>query len=104
MSDLILGKSISVYDVREVGRNYCCTTEGSDHYKGDPSIIEPAEYAMANGLFEDFAITNVVKYITRFKKTRNLDDLKKVSDYAHLLCGVEISKQEGGIEHAMARQ
>jgi hypothetical protein len=36
----------------------------------------------------------MIKYATRFKQTRNLDDLKKVSDYAHLLCGLELSKVE----------
>ena len=81
----------SIYAIRKLGRDYC-QTEGSTHYK--TSVIEPAEYAMANDTFEDWAITNVVKYITRFKITRNKDDLKKVADFAHLLCGVEIDKDD----------
>lgn len=81
----------SIYAIRELGRDYC-QTEGSTHYK--TSVIEPAEYAMANDTFEDWAITNVVKYITRFKITRNKDDLKKVADFAHLLCGIEIKKED----------
>ena len=83
----------SIYAIRKLGRDYC-QTEGSAHYKS--STIEPAEYAMANGKFEDWAVTNVVKYITRFGDTRNKDDLKKVADFAHLLCGVEINKENKG--------
>lgn len=83
-------KFTSIYTIRGLGREYC-QTEGSQHYKASNNI-EPAEYAMANGTFEDWAITNIVKYITRFKVTRNKDDLKKVADFAHLLCGVEIDK------------
>ena len=39
--------------------------------------IEPAEYAIQNDFAEDWIITNIVKYITRFKKTRDINDLKK---------------------------
>lgn len=77
---------ISVYQARETGRQFCLT-EGSDHYKGK---IEPIDYMISNGIFENFAIGNIIKYATRFKKTRNLDDLKKVADYAHILSGLEI--------------
>ena len=83
-----------VYKAREAGRNYCCNTEGSAHYK--EGGIEPFDLLIAKGVAEDFAIGNMVKYAIRFKQTRNLDDLKKVSDYAHLLCGVEILKDGGG--------
>lgn len=78
----------SIYEIRNIGKGYCCKTEGSDHYKGN--VIEPAEYAIQNNMAEDWIITNIVKYITRFKKTRNIEDLKKISDYAHILCGIEI--------------
>lgn len=74
---------------RNLGIEYC-KTEGSDHYK--KRNIEPLEYAIANDRHEDFAITNIIKYAERFKDTRNCDDLKKVADYAHILCGVEINK------------
>ena len=34
----------SIYEIRNIGKDYCCKTEGSDHYKGN--VIEPAEYAI----------------------------------------------------------
>lgn len=80
-----------VYKVREVGRNFCCSTEGSSHYK--QGGIEPFDLMIAKGLAEDFAIGNMIKYAIRFKQTRNIEDLKKVSDYSHLLCGIEILKE-----------
>ena len=80
----------SIYEFRRAGREFCCDTEGSTHYKSNETNIEPAEYAIQNGTHEDFFSNSIIKYITRFKITRNLNDLKKVSDYAHLLCGVEI--------------
>ena len=85
---------MSIDDVRKMGREYC-QTEGSAHYVKirETNGIDAIEVAMANGIFEDFAITNMVKYALRFKHTRNLDDLKKVSDYSHILAGVELEKQ-----------
>lgn len=83
----------TVYEIRKLGKENC-QTEGSDHYKGNPDEIEPLEYAVQNGMFEDWAIINIVKYATRFKKSRNIKDLAKVADYAHILCGVEILKEE----------
>lgn len=80
----------SIYEVRQLGREFCNDTEGSEHYKGDDKNIEPAEYAIQNDFAEDWIITNIVKYITRFKKTRDINDLKKISDYTHILCGIEI--------------
>lgn len=81
---------MNVYEARHAGREYCCKTEGSDHYK--EGGVEPLDLMIAKGLAEDFCIGNMSKYAFRFKKTRNLEDLKKVSDYAHILCGVELSK------------
>ena len=81
---------MNVYEARHAGREYCCKTEGSDHYK--EGGVEPLDLMIAKGLIEDFCIGNMVKYATRFKITRNLVDLKKVSDYAHILCGVELGK------------
>lgn len=83
-----------VYKARELGRRFCCETEGSKHYK--QGGIEPFDLMIAKGIAEDFAVGNMVKYAIRFKLTRNLEDLKKVSDYAHLLCGVEILKEGEG--------
>ena len=86
---------MSIDDVRKMGREYC-QTEGSAHYVKirETKGIDAIEIAMANGIFEDFAITNMVKYALRFKHTRSLEDLKKVSDYSHILAGVELQKQK----------
>jgi len=85
---------MSIHDVRKLGREYC-QTDGSAHYVKirETNGIDAIEIAMANGIFEDFAITNMVKYALRFKYTRKLDDLKKISDYSHILAGVELQKQ-----------
>lgn len=85
-------KVLSVYYYRELGRQYT-VTEGSDHYKREG--IEPIEFSIANGRIEDFAVTNITKYAERFTKTRNPEDLKKVVDYANILCGIELDKKEG---------
>lgn len=84
------GTIIDVQYYRSLGIE-CCKTEGSDHYK--KRGIEPIEYAIANGRFEDFAITSIIKYAERFKDTRSTDDLKKIADYAHILCGVEVHEK-----------
>lgn len=81
---------MTVYEARKAGREYC-NTEGSKHYKGGG--VEPLDLTIAKGLHDGFCIGNIIKYATRFQQTRNLDDLKKVSDYAHILCGVEIMKR-----------
>lgn len=81
----------NIYALRKAGRDYC-VTEGSNHYRIDG--IEPLEFAIANDRVEDFAVTNIHKYIERFTKTRNPEDLKKVVDYAQILCGIELKKKE----------
>ena len=90
-----------IYEVRKLGRDYC-QTEGSKHYKNANSI-EPIDLIISKGLIEDFCLANIIKYASRFKKTRNLEDLKKVSDYAHILCGVELDKAnyDGGEPSAL---
>ena len=80
---------MNVYQARKQGREYC-QTEGSEHYKDGG--LEPLDLLIAKGLIEDFCIGNMVKYAVRFKKTRNKDDLKKVADYTHILCGVEVGE------------
>ena len=81
----------SIYEIRKLGEDYC-KTEGSGHYKQKDGI-EPIDLLINNDLIEDFCIGNMIKYAFRFKKTRNLEDLKKVSDYAHILCGNELAIQ-----------
>ena len=83
---------MNVYEARHKGREFCNQTEGSDHYK--EGGVEPLDLMIAKGMAEDFCIGNMSKYAFRFKKTRNLEDLKKVSDYAQILCGIELDKQE----------
>lgn len=80
----------SVYEIRKEGREYC-QTEGSDHYKSN-NKIEPVELTASIGHAEGFCIGNILKYAARFPKTQNLNDLKKISDYAHILCGIKLQE------------
>lgn len=82
----------NIYELRAMGREYC-VTEGSNHYKG--GNIESADLIIAHGMGEDWMLGNIIKYATRFKITRNLEDLKKVVDYAQILTGVELDKHMG---------
>lgn len=84
----------NIYEIRKQGRDYC-QTEGSNHYK--EGGIEPLDLMMAKGVIEDFCIGNMIKYATRFKVTRKLDDLKKVSDYAHIMAGMELENAKSDI-------
>jgi len=79
----------SIYKIREAGREYC-QTEGSQHYKSS-NVIEPMDLIIAKGLAEDFCLANIIKYASRFKKTQNLEDLRKISDYSHILCGYKLT-------------
>lgn len=80
----------TVYDYRALGIEYC-ETKGSEHYKG--GSIEPIDLMISKGIFEDFALSSIIKYAARFKNTRNKNDLKKIADYAHILCGVVLSRE-----------
>lgn len=77
----------NLYYYRGVGKQYC-KTNGTDHYKN--GNVEPLDLIIQQGLIKDFALGSIIKYATRFKHTRNLDDLRKIADYAHILCGFEI--------------
>lgn len=79
-----------IYAIRKDGREYC-QTEGSDHYKAVDKL-EPIDLIIAKGLAEDFCLANIIKYAARFKETQNLNDLKKISDYSHILCGVKLQE------------
>lgn len=85
-------KDINYY--RDIGIHRC-QTRGSEHYSKirEQNGIDAIEIAILNGIFEDFAITNIVKYALRFKQDRELNDLKKIADYAHILYGVEYEKK-----------
>ncbi len=84
----------TIYEIRKAGREYC-QTEGSEHYKAVDKL-EPIDLIIAKGLAEDFCLANIIKYAARFKQTQKLDDLKKISDYSHILVGVKLgdAKQE----------
>ena len=82
---------LSIHEVRQFGKEYC-QTQGAKHYRA--SLIDPIEFAIANNMAEDFFIINIIKYASRFKHTRCLEDLKKASDYAQILCGLELVREK----------
>lgn len=81
-------------EVRVRGKVFC-QTEGSQHYQAEEGEgnIEPLDLMIAKGMAEDFCLGSIIKYATRFKKTRNPKDLKKVSDYAHIMAGIELYRK-----------
>lgn len=85
------GKPPTVYEAREKGRKYC-ETEGSDHYMLPG--VEPLDLIISCGYVEGFCLGSIIKYAVRFGETGNPEDLKKIADYAHILCGVEIADEE----------
>jgi len=82
---------MNIYDIHKAGREYC-QTEGSEHYKVVDKL-EPIDLIIAKGFAEDFCLANIIKYASRFKATQNLNDLKKASDYSHILCGVKLGEK-----------
>lgn len=82
----------NTYEIRKDGITYC-ETQGSEHYKNGEEV-EPMDLIIALGYGEGFCCGSIIKYAGRFKKTQNLNDLKKVADYAHILCGVKLQKGE----------
>lgn len=82
-------KDIDYY--RKIGALYSCT-EGSEHYRSENNI-EPLDLIIAKDMIEDFSLANIIKYAARYKYTKNLNDLKKIIDYAHILYGVEYENQ-----------
>jgi hypothetical protein len=81
-------KRKSVYELRQIGIEGC-KTEGSKHYK-KADEIEPVDVMYAHDMLEGFCLGNIIKYAIRFKVTRNLQELKKVADYAHIMYGLEL--------------
>ena len=84
---------MNIYDIRKAGREFC-QTEGSEHYKAVDKL-EPIDLIIAKGFIEDFCLANIIKYASRFKQTQKLEDLRKISDYANILCGVKLSESYG---------
>jgi len=83
----------NIYEIRKEGKEFC-QTEGSEHYKGIEKI-EPIDLIIALGYGEGFCMGGIIKYAARFKQTQNLKDLRKISDYAHILTGVKLGEAEG---------
>ena len=79
-----------IYQLRQAGNNYC-QTDGSEHYKTEDKV-EPIELIIALGYGEGFCLGSMIKYAARFGKTKNLNDLKKISDYACILAGVQLEE------------
>lgn len=88
--------NLTTNKAREIGKKYC-QTEGSKHYKGKG--LEPIDVLLTNSMAEDFCLGNIIKYAIRFKDKRNPDDLKKIADYAHILCGIELFKKEQSVNY-----
>ncbi len=82
----------NVYQARERGREYC-RTEGSDHYML-PGGTEPMDLIIALGYAEHFCLASIIKYAARHGELGNPEDLKKIADYAHILCGVQLAERE----------
>ena len=82
---------MDVYQARATGRKFC-ETEGEAHYQN--TSVEPLDLITSMGYSEGFCLGSIIKYASRFKRTRDLEDLKKIADFAHIICGVEINNRE----------
>ena len=80
----------NVYEARAAGREYC-RTKGSDHYML-PGGTEPMDLIIALGYAEHFCLASIIKYAARHGELGNPEDLKKIADYAHILCGVQLAE------------
>lgn len=78
----------NVYRARAAGREHC-KTQGSDHYI-QPGL-EAMDLIIACGYAEGFCLGAIIKYAVRYGETGNLNELKKIADMAHILCGVELA-------------
>lgn len=82
----------TIHELRDKGRTFC-QTEGSEHYKGFTEV-EPMDLIISQGFVRDFCLANIIKYAARYSMTQNLKDLRKISDYSHILCGYEMEIRE----------
>lgn len=79
----------NVYEARRRGKEYC-QTEGSDHYILPG--VEPMDLIISLGYAEHFCLASIIKYAARYGETGNPEELKKIADYAHILCGVRLAE------------
>lgn len=82
---------IDTSEARHSGRHFC-RTAGSEHYR--QGAIEPMDLIIALGLAENHCLASIIKYAARFNVTGDLEDLKKIADYAHILCGVKHAEKK----------
>ncbi len=80
----------TVYAARKAGQEYC-QTEGSSHYQMPG--VEPMDLIISLGYAEHFCLASIIKYAARYGESGNPEDLKKIADYAHILCGVELAEE-----------
>lgn len=88
-----------ITEIRAQGREFC-QTEGSRHYRSAVGV-EAIDLIIGEDLDEGFCLGSIIKYASRYKKTRNLKDLVKISDYAQILCGAELEKREQAAKISM---
>ena len=81
----------NVYEARRRGEEYC-QTNGSDHYILPG--VEPMDLIISLGYAEGFCLASIIKYAARYGESGNPEDLKKIADYAHILCGVQMAEGE----------
>ncbi len=79
----------NIYEARERGQEYC-RTEGSDHYILPG--VEAMDLIISLGYAEHFCLASIIKYAARYGETGNPEELKKIADYAHILCGVRLAE------------
>jgi len=82
----------NVYQARAAGREYC-RTEGAAHYHQAPGA-EPLDLIISCDYSEGFCIGGAIKYAGRYRRTRDLDDLKKAVDLLQIYCGVRLAERE----------
>jgi hypothetical protein len=83
---------LNVYEARERGREYC-QTNGSDHYILPG--VEAMDLIISLGYAEHFCLASIIKYAARYGESGTPEELKKIADYAHILCGVRLAEDEG---------
>jgi hypothetical protein len=85
------GKLPDVYQARARGREFC-RTEGAAHYQAPGA--EPLDLIISCDYSEGFCVGGAIKYAGRYRRTRNLEDLKKAVDLLQIYCGAELLKPE----------
>ena len=85
------GNPPDVYQARARGREFC-RTEGAAHYQAPGA--EPLDLIISRDYSEGFCVGGAIKYAGRYRRTRDLEDLKKAVDLLQIYCGAELLKAE----------